>query len=164
MSLFGFEEADMSSFGFQEDLDLSEKKKDFQQKYFEWTMRFMNLISLLVIPFFALLTKLFYRKKKLYYAEHLALNSYGIGIATLLGLPITIYAGITDTMLTYGSIGGIAFILFYYIYFMERLWKNGWAMSVVKSMIIVIVGYLLYVVLFGLVSVIIVTSYLMMSQ
>ena len=52
---------------------------------------FLNLMPLLLIPFYALGTYIFYGKKHLNYAEHLVMHLFVYGISTALGFSMYIY-------------------------------------------------------------------------
>lgn len=164
MTFFGLGETDITAFSIQDPEEFTDNQKEFQQIYFDLMMNLMNVISLFVIPFFALLTMLFYRKRKLYYAEHIALNSYGVGIATLLSLPITVIAGATNTMMTYGSLGSLLVTFLYYIFFVQRLWREGLPLSAIKSLLTVIFGYIFYVIVFAILSFVGIMIYLSLTQ
>ena len=48
----------------------------------------MSLMYLAFIPFFSIGTLLFYKKHKLYFAEHLIINSYTQVASIAIGLPV----------------------------------------------------------------------------
>jgi len=75
--------------------DIPAEALAFQQSWLATVKKYMNLIPLLIVPFASIFSRWYYRKKKLYYGEHLILNTYvfaqSILITTLL-LPVVILA------------------------------------------------------------------------
>lgn len=67
-------------------------KEEFGKSYGEFLKKYMSIMTLVLIPFLSLFTRLFYRKRKLYFTEHLILNSYSLAGSTIIGiLPTLLY-------------------------------------------------------------------------
>ncbi|WP_163322176.1 DUF3667 domain-containing protein [Draconibacterium mangrovi] len=49
---------------------------EFQKRYMELARKYINLIPLIMIPLASLFSKWYYRRKQLYYGEHLIINTF----------------------------------------------------------------------------------------
>lgn len=57
-------------------MGVQEQQMEFQQKVNDATKKFLSFISILMIPFYSLVSYLLFKKRKLFYAEHMIINSY----------------------------------------------------------------------------------------
>jgi len=153
MTFSGFQESDMTEFSSQNELsEMTDNQKAFQDNFMDATMKYMNILSLFLIPFLAFSTWLFFRRHKIFYAEHLAINSYGLGIATIIGIPLTAMSGYMGNLMTFGMMSSLVIMILYYIYFFQRIWKQGLVLSSIKSFLTIVIGYFLYLILFMIVG------------
>lgn len=155
MNFFGMSDASFTEINKERGVTLSNDQQQLQDAIYGWMMRFMNFISFLVIPFYALLSAGLYRKKKLNYAEHLAIHCYGLGIAGFIGLPFTFTAGVMDNLMVLGTVFSLSISFLYYLYYYQKLWPSSYVVSSIKSFATVIGGLILFYIAFLLLSILI---------
>lgn len=68
--------------------DQNEKQIEVLEKTFDYIKKYMSLIMVLSIPFYAIATYVMYKKRKYNYTEHLILNSYAYALSLIIGLPL----------------------------------------------------------------------------
>lgn len=116
----------------------------FMEQYMKFLKQYTSVIYMIFIPFFAMGTSIFYRKHKLYFAEHLILNSYSQGVTIAIGLPLTIsifFVPVEYMMLISlisVSLGGLVFS-----YVNSRFFKENIVLSILKYILIMIVTIVL---------------------
>lgn len=66
-----------------------ELSNPLQSKIQEFIRNYLNIVSLIMVPFYALGFKLFFPRTKLYYTEHLIINFYAFGVGTVLSFLFT---------------------------------------------------------------------------
>ncbi len=132
--------------GFQNALggNLDEKTVAMQSAVQEEVKKYLNLVVLLVIPFFALVSHWMYRKKGLNYAEHGVMNAYLFGQNALIGLPIMIPAAIFPSVIPYIPLIGFLFGAVYYTYATSRIMKVSLLIAFLKYLVIAIGGFFLF--------------------
>jgi hypothetical protein len=86
--------------------------------YFRFLTDYQNLLLLVFVPIAAFSSWLFFRKRKLYFGEHLALNSYAVGFQNLIymaTLPLlTLHSSFT---LVYFGLSMLYLLYFYIVVF-----------------------------------------------
>lgn len=156
MTFFGVQDGRFSEMNEFNNPDLTEAQTNAQDAFFHWMMRFMNLISLMVIPFYALISLWLYKRQKLNYAEHLAVHSYGLGIAGIISIPLTILAGLLNDLMMLGAVFSLVISAIYYTYFYKELWGGSYIVSGLKSLATVILGYILFYIIFIIIGIVVV--------
>lgn len=68
------------------------EEEEAVMNFFDKMKRFMNIMPFIFIPFYALMSKAFFRKRKLNYAEHLIMITYATAMSTAIGvIPAIVY-------------------------------------------------------------------------
>lgn len=112
------------------------------KKSTEFTVRYMNLISFLLLPFYALISYIVYRKPY-NYAEHLVINTYLSGFAFVLSTIAFLISLVTTPSIYYY---GTFLFLLYYPYAYGKLYKLGFWEAVLKLLILLglfLVGFII---------------------
>ncbi len=120
------------------------EQKDFQQGMMNQMKQYINIITLFMLPFMSLFSKWYFHKKKLYYGEHLIMNSFLFGqssVISIITLPIFV---IFPPLAGYYSPIGVIIFLVYYSYALKSTFKSTTFKSVLGSVVIFIGGYLLF--------------------
>ena len=107
---------------------------------------FLHLLAILALPFYSLVSKWIFKKHKLYYAEHLTINSYLFAQITLIQiLPIflaVLFPGLTKFMLAFGSVIFVA----YYTYALRGVFHIKLFKSFLSSIAIYVFGVIMMMV------------------
>jgi len=107
---------------------------------------YYNIVLLAAIPVLSLLSMLFFRKDKFYYAEHLVVNTYITGMQNVLYMPIAPFLGrVPELSLVYLTLSMSYQIWVYMRVFSGTRWQRFWRASLTFGM-----GMMLYSVLIGM--------------
>ncbi len=103
------------------------------KEYPKFLKQYMSFMYMAFIPFFAIGTKIFYRKHKLYFAEHLILNSFSQGAAIAIGLPLMMCYFVIPHE-SYTILGTVTLVVSILIvsYINSRFFKENIFLSILK--------------------------------
>lgn len=74
--MIGFNIFDSNLQNINEMMGVEGNQTQLQQQINMYTRKYMSFISILILPFYSLLSRWIFHKRKLFYAEHLILNAY----------------------------------------------------------------------------------------
>jgi hypothetical protein len=101
---------------------------------------FLHLVAILALPFYSLVSKWVFHKRKLYYAEHLTINSYLFAQITLLQIftifLVYIVPSLSKFLLAFGS----AIFIIYYTYALKGVFQIKLVRSFLSSIVIYVLG------------------------
>ncbi len=118
------------------------------RKYNQFMKQYMSFIIMGMIPLFSLSTFWLFKAKKMNYAEHLIVNSFGQSSAILLGLPLTFsYLFYHDAQV----IGTVNFI--FGILIISRIYKQTFEVSWIQAIVKYLIGFLITIILFAVILV-----------
>lgn len=111
------------------------------KEYFRFLTDYQNLLLLIFVPIASFSTWLFFKKRKLYYGEHLAMNSYAVGFQNLIYMAIVPFLSLHSsvTLLYFGLT--MLYLLYFYIVIFEA--EGGKAVA--ASLGAMLSGYFLYI-------------------
>lgn len=115
-----------------------------QQEAMQWMRPYLNLLPLLLIPFYAYFYRLFFRKSTdLNFAEHMVIGAFMQGIISLFGIfiftPLLLFAPSANLSLMISFIMYIGFFSWTYRY----LAKTSWPRTILSVTGGFLIGYLL---------------------
>jgi hypothetical protein len=117
--------------------------------------KFLQFVAILSLPFYSLVSKWIFKKHKLYYAEHLTINSYLFAHITLIQIftiiLVALVPSLSKLMLLFGS---LIFIL-YYTYAFKGLFNIKWVKSFLSSAAIYVIGMLLMIIFVVLTTIVV---------
>lgn len=131
----------------------SKTQAAFNKSYLIFLKQYMSFIILGMIPFFSLASSLIYKKQKLYFAEHLILNSYLNSLTIIVGIPILLLHLFLPTSL-YLSLSSMVMSALVAGYMYSKFFKENYLLSVMKYVVIYILT-VLFIMIIGIVVVII---------
>lgn len=133
----------------------------FAEEYPKFLKQYMSLMYMSFIPFFAMGTALFYRKHKLFFAEHLILNSYSQGVSIAIGLPIMMcyFVVPVEGMKILGAVSMIVGVLVV-AYVNSNFFGENIFLSIFKYILI----FLLMLVLFMILGILFVLIHIMLIK
>ncbi len=110
--------------------------------------KYLNVMVILQIPFYAVGFKLFFFRSKLNYTEHLITNCYAFGIGTLIGIIIGGILFLIPHSLIVNVISGYGTLLLIYTYFYQRVTNKNVILTFFLTAFSMIIGLLLFVIVF----------------
>ena len=132
----------------------SEEVIAMQSRFMESFKSYINLIPLMMIPFSSLISMLFFRSGKLFYGEHLIINSYlfaqGFYITLLVSPVVIIFPSIKAL---FGVILALI-IISYLAYSFSKIFRRSVLRSIAGSFMVYIAGMLLFYLAFLLILII----------
>lgn len=106
--------------------------------------QYYQLISILLIPIFAWITRRMFRKSQLNYAEHLVANAYFYTHAMLAMLPFVLLIALTSiSMSSMMWLSMLASVL-YYTVALRSMFDQRWLPAFFKSVLVYVLGTILY--------------------
>lgn len=111
---------------------------------------YMQILSLVQLPIFALVGMWFLKKPRLYYAEHLVIHAYALAQATFyLVVLMLISWAVPAFMRDYWSFMGISILLYVVVYlqFFNGFFAYKWYGSVLRTLLFYFIAFLIYMAL-----------------
>jgi len=131
-------------------------QQEFMLKAKEFQTRYYNLLILIQLPFFALASFWVFKKQRLYFAEHLTLQTFLIAQTAVFGMIMMLFMSLIKInqgyMLVFMSLISILYQILAYKQFFGSTTSN----SMLKGLAAYIVGFLLFLIFIILVSFIVV--------
>ncbi|WP_108807715.1 DUF3667 domain-containing protein [Aquimarina spinulae] len=123
------------------------QQAEIQSSIFDTTTQYQSMLSFLMIPLLALLSRLvFLNYKKYNLTEHFVIYLYGyshiVGVMTLVLLPLTF---MVDSFMIVGLVQFPIYI-FYMAYVLKRLYQISIKKILIKTLLFLIYGGILYVI------------------
>ncbi|WP_024770836.1 DUF3667 domain-containing protein [Aquimarina macrocephali] len=127
--------------------DFSEQQAEMQSSIFDTTFQYQSILSFLMIPLLALLSRLvFLNYKKYNLTEHFVIYLYAyshiVGTMTLILLPLTF---MVDNFMFVGMVQFPVYI-FYMAYVLKRLYQISLKKILIKTLLFLIYGGILYMI------------------
>ncbi|MDA7716954.1 DUF3667 domain-containing protein [bacterium] len=139
--------------------NFSEQQAEIQSSVFDTTFQHQSILSFLLIPLLALLSRLvFLNYKKYNLTEHFVIYLYAyshiVGTMTLVLLPLTF---MVDNFMFVGIVQFPVYI-FYMAYVLKRLYQISVKKIMIKTLLFLIYGSILYIIMGIVVGVIMIIS------
>ena len=137
---FGFYDQQVEGMGNLMQPSEDQKVNEFYTLYNDWMKQNFQLVSILFIPFFAIFTRLFFKRSGLNYSEHLVANAYFSAQASIVFMPILLFNLSMDLITTLSML----IMVVYYTYAIHKLFKQGWLAAFFKVFLIYCLTTLLF--------------------
>lgn len=134
----------------------------YQQNIIEVIKKYLNFVPLLLIPLASLFSKWYYRKRKLYYGEHLILNTFIFAQNLIITIFISPLVLIIPQLLHIFPLLSIITTFIYFTYALRSIFRQ----SIVKAFggtIVIYGGSSLFLILIMIIVTVITTILLMLS-
>ncbi len=123
----------------------------FQQKWLELVKQFINFIPLMVIPFSSLVSRRFFKSAKLFYGEHLIINSYAYGHAFFITIVLMPLVLIFPSVARYFEIISAITVISYLAYAYQQTFKCSVFKSLMGSILTYVFGLILFILFLALI-------------
>ncbi len=134
----------------------SPEAMEFQEKLTGIIKGYMNLLPVLMLPFASLISKWCFRRKKLYYGEHLILNTYIFAQSILITVILAPFIFIIPALLPSFTSVSFCITLFYFTYAFHSYFKRSIFSAVAGTLAVYIGGIISFVLLVSIILTIIV--------
>lgn len=140
--------------GGMSDMDASEleSQKAYQEKVMVIMKKYLSFVLIMLIPFFSLASYWIIRKK-LNYTEHFILNTYTLGQATLIGIPITFLFLLFPSLISSVTLLPSIIMVLYFAYVFRSMFNTNYILGVLISIVCFIIAYILMMLLIMLISI-----------
>lgn len=115
--------------------------------------RYSKLLYFLILPVVALVTKIIFRSSNFNFAEHLSVNAYMLGVATILAVITMPLHSFTHVYVS--SIAAIILQVIYIPLFHYRIFQNKLFLSVIKSILFFLLSSITLTILYIPIAVIV---------
>lgn len=131
------------------------EENNFQSLVDSYVKEYLNLITILILPFYSLISKWIFKKHKQYYAEHLIINSYLFAQYTLMQTIILFIVYFIPGLIKFLDLFGLAVFVSYYTYALRSIYKIKFLKSFVASIGIFVISALLFLLSFLMLGIIV---------
>ena len=129
------------------------KQTQLQQTINSYTKKYLSIIPIIMIPFFSIVSKWVFSKHKLFYGEHLLINTYLYAQYLLITTVIVIIIAPFDDLFRLLFPFGFVILAIYYAYATKKIFDTSLISAFIKSLIIIVLGmafFLLVVVILSM--------------
>ena len=136
---------------------------EFQRTINSYIRKYLSFFPILMIPFYGIVSNWVFRKPKLYFGEHLIINTYlfaqYILITTLVVIMISPFTSIYKLLFPLGLIS----LLIYYTYSSRKIFKQSIVKAFFKSLLVIILGMMFFMITIIVLSMIVFTIMALMG-
>jgi len=133
-----------------ENLQASPEALELQQRWIDTLKTYVNFIPLLMIPFASLFSKWYFRRRKLYYGEHLILNTFLYAQNILITVFVAPLVLVIPGMLKIYPLINFSVSLLYFTYALFSIFKKS-VFKAFAGAVIINLGGLVFFMLFFMV-------------
>ena len=116
---------------------------NLQSKMQEILRNYINVVAILMVPFFALSFRIFFARSKLYYGEHMIVSCYALGTSTLISILFTIISGFFPNLMVLNVTLGFGTQFLIFAIFYSRLLNKNIIISFLLSTVSIIFGFII---------------------
>jgi hypothetical protein len=132
---------------------------DFMSSYFSFVSSYNSLIMLLFIPFFAIFTKLAFKKWGHNYYEHIVMNAFGLSAYTITSIlilsPVLYMVKSNTTLFELISSLSLLVVPFIMVWFYKGFYKDRSLKSIIWRVLLIILMVCISTIILGIVAAII---------
>jgi len=159
---------DLSSISNISDVELQQLKQQQQtaqlqlQFQVQWTkllLKYLNLITFLFLPVYALISKWTYRKPY-NYGEHIVMNAYLQGTTMYISI-ITFFIAMVSHPLVY-TFSMLVYIL-YYLFAFSKLYKHSFKTTILKLLRFIVVFIIVFILLIIIAAILLVAAFIIIK-
>lgn len=122
----------------------SEEVIEMQSRFLESFKNYINLIPLLMIPFSSMISMLFFKSKRLFYGEHLIINSFLFAQGFYIMLILTPFVIIFPSLKVFFGVILAVIIIVYLGYSFKKIFRRSRLRSYAGGLLVYIAGMLLF--------------------
>ena len=133
----------------------NQEESEVRDQVMKIMQQYMMYIIFLMIPFYAIVSKWLFKKSKMFYAEHLILNTIWLSGSTLLGFFTYALVPFLDksSVLVFTAIA-LAITLGYFTFANKHFFNISWIKSIWKSILHILLGYVVFTITIGIVAIV----------
>ncbi len=151
MIWFGIMDANIESTNEIFGINKNKEAVNLQKNMIGYMKQYINIITLLMLPFISLFSKWFFNKRKLFYGEHLIMNSFLFGQTSVISIIFFPLLLVFPFLTNYYSLIAGTFAFIYFSYALKSIFKNSLLKSMFGTLVIFLGGYILFMLFFTIV-------------
>nr|WP_321354774.1 DUF3667 domain-containing protein [uncultured Draconibacterium sp.] len=124
-------------------LNSSPEATQLQEQWMETVKKYTNFIPLLMLPFSSLASKWYFRRKRLYYGEHLILNTYVLAHSILITIILAPLVLVIPGLLPIFTLVNLCFTFSYLTYAFRSYFKRSVFNAFAGTVFVYLVGVVL---------------------
>ncbi|WP_167605029.1 DUF3667 domain-containing protein [Maribellus sediminis] len=117
---------------------------EMQLRWIEFVKKYMNFIPILMIPFASLISKWYYNKRKLFYGEHLIINTFIFAQSILISVLFSPVLMMFPVILKIYPIINFSFTIIYFTFAFFLIYQKSVITSFFGALIIYVGGMILF--------------------
>ncbi|WP_321346991.1 DUF3667 domain-containing protein [uncultured Draconibacterium sp.] len=121
----------------------SPQATEVQAQWTEMIKRYMNFVPIIMLPFASLASKWYFRKKKLYYGEHLILITYVLAQSILISVVLALFVAIIPGMLQTFPVINTCLTIVYFTYAFYSYFKRSVFHALIGFAVVYGLGFIL---------------------
>lgn len=125
-------------------MQASPEALELQKRWIEFVKSYVNFIPVLMVPFASLFSKWYYKKRKMYYGEHLILNTFVFAQSIFISVIVSPFALVFPELVDIFPLVNISYTLIYFSYALYRIFKQSVLKAIFGSIIIYFGGFILF--------------------
>lgn len=127
-------------------MGIDDQAVKLQSTVTRYIKNFLHFVAILSLPFYSLISKWLFKKHKLYYAEHLTINSYLFAQITLIQIFVIVLVYFVPELTKYMLLFGSILFISYYTYGLRNIFDIKWVKSFLNSAAIYLLGMSLMII------------------
>lgn len=135
-------------------IEESEEAIEMQSRFLESFKNYINLIPLMMIPFASMISMIFFKSTKLFYGEHLIINSFLFAQGFYMTMIITPFVIIFPSLKVFFGVILAVIIIVYLGYSFHHIFRRSVLRSYAGALLVYIAGMLLFYLAFILILII----------
>ena len=121
---------------------------ELQQKLTLFTKQYLNLISILMVPFISLVSKWYYKKHKLFYGEHLIIICFLYAQILIIAIAIYPIYLVFPALYNYVILIPYVILVLYFSYALYKIFKSTFFKSFIGAILINVIGAIFFFIFF----------------
>lgn len=139
-------------------MQTSPEALELQSRWIEFIKKYVNFMPILMIPFASLFSKWYYRKQKLFYGEHLIINTFIFAQNTLITVLFSPVIIAFPSILNIYPVISISFTIIYFTFAFKSIFKNSVLGSVFGTLFVFIGGMIFFLLFMMLIIFVVIIS------
>lgn len=124
--------------------EYSDDQLKLQEKIIVFIKQYINITSLLIIPFSSFISKWFYKKHKLFYGEHLIIICFLFAQITLITIASFPFYFVFPLLFNYYFLVSYIIIVIYFSFAFKKIFKSNIFKSIIGALFVNLGGMILF--------------------
>ncbi|MBX2927445.1 MAG: DUF3667 domain-containing protein [Saprospiraceae bacterium] len=132
--------------------DYTERQRIFQEKWGNIVKNYAQVFGMILVPMYAIFSRLLFRRRDLNFAEHLVANAYFSAQAALIGALLNPLILLATDRFSLSLLFGFSVSVAYYTVGLRSLFAQRWVPAFLKTLLIIFFGFIGYSIVLSIVG------------